>query len=675
MKEILIFAGTTEGRELSEYLAVAGIAHTLCVATEYGEIVLKEHPLVKVHKGRMNQEEIEVYIKAGNFGAVVDATHPYAEVVTQNIKNAMQDMDIPYLRLKRESNVTSSYEKIHYFKDSVSCAKALEKTDGNILLTTGSKELSVFAKFIDRKERLYVRVLPGIESLQLCMDCGIAGKQILALQGPFTTQMNEAMFRQYQIKCLVTKESGSAGGYQEKLDAAQNLGIPVFTIGCPAEQEGYTFEEVCEQLEMISGQRIKKNTGFQIILAGVGMGNPNCLTKEVEKAIEEADILIGAGRMIAAYQPKIEKKPYYTPEHIVPYLEGLSNVTGSRKDRKIVILFSGDTGVYSGCQKLYEALLGEINHGRLQATVTVMPGISSVAYLAACMGENYQDAAICSMHGKELPNLVKRIRREKKTFLLVSGLKDIHKLGELLMEAGLAACSVVVGYQLSYPEQQILELNPEGCLKLQKEGLYTCCIKNPKPERKMLTHGKADGEFIRDNVPMTKEEVREVSICKLKLYEGAVVYDIGSGTGSIAVEIAGLCDEIKVFALEYKEEAISLITQNKEKFELNNIEIVSGKAPDALENLPVPTHAFIGGSGGKMKEILSALYQKNPHMHVVINAISMETICEIKEVLSTFSIQNADVVQMQVSRAKRVGAHHLMQAENPVWICSFDFSG
>ena len=110
---------------------------------------------------------------------------------------------------------------------------------------------------------------------------------------------------------------------------------------------------------MISGQRIKKNTGFQIILAGVGMGNPNCLTKEVEKAIEEADILLGAGRMIAAYQPKIEKKPYYTPEQIVPYLEGLSNVTGSRKDRKIVILFSGDTGFYSGCQKLYEALLGE----------------------------------------------------------------------------------------------------------------------------------------------------------------------------------------------------------------------------------------------------------------------------------------------------------------------------
>ncbi|MBO5166610.1 MAG: precorrin-6A reductase [Eubacterium sp.] len=675
MKEILIFAGTTEGRELSEYLAVAGIAHTICVATEYGEIVLKEHPLAKVHKGRMNQEEMKSYIEAGGYEAVVDATHPYAEVVTQNIRNAMQDMDILYLRLKRENDVTSTYEKIQYFKDSVSCAKALKKTDGNILLTTGSKELPVFTQFISNKERLYVRVLPGIESLQLCMDCGIAGKQILALQGPFTTQMNEAMLRQYQIKCLVTKESGNAGGYQEKLDAAQNLGIPVFVIGCPVEQESYTFEEVCEQLEMIFGQRIKKNTGFQITLAGVGMGNSQCLTKEVEKAIAEADILLGADRMIAGYQPKIEKMPYYTPEQIVPYLDGLSKVTSCRNDRNVVILFSGDTGFYSGCQKLYEALLREIKHGRLQAMVTVMPGISSVAYLAACMGENYQDAVICSMHGKELPNLAKKIRMGKKIFLLMSGLKDIHKLGKLLLDAGLIECTVVAGYQLSYPEQLIMELKPEECMKLQEDGLYTCCIKNPKPERKMLTHGKADGEFIRDNVPMTKEEVREVSICKLKLYEGAVVYDIGSGTGSIAVEIAGLSNEIKVFAVEYKEEAVSLIAQNKEKFELNNIEIVSGKAPDGLEELPVPTHAFIGGSGGRMKEILSVLYQKNSQMRVVINSISMETICEIKEVLSTFSIQNADVVQMQVSRAKSVGAYHLMQAENPVWICSFDFSG
>ncbi len=673
MKEILIFAGTTEGRELSECLAATGIAHTLCVATDYGEVVRKEHPLVKVHRGRMNQEEIREYIKTGGFGAVVDATHPYAEVVTQNIRNAMLNMDIPYLRLKRENSVSSSYDKIQYFKDSVSCAKALEKIDGNILLTTGSKELSVFVEYIDRKERLYVRVLPGIESLKLCMECGIAGKQILALQGPFTTQMNEAMLQQYEIKCLVTKASGNAGGYQEKLDAAERLGISVFVIGCPVEEESYTFEEVCKQLEMLCGLVIRRKAGFCITLAGVGMGHNACLTKEVEKAITEADILLGADRMIAAYQPRIEKMPYYKAEQIIPYLEKMQNVVGSRADRKVVILFSGDTGFYSGCQKLYDALQREIREGRLQAFVTVMPGISSVAYLAACIGESYQDAAIYSMHGKELPNLARNIRTEKKIFLLMSGLKDIHKLGETLLDAGLQECTVIAGYQLSYPEQRIMELKPEECLKLCEEGLYTCCIKNPKPENRMLTHGKADGEFVRDKVPMTKEEVREVSICKLKLYEGAVVYDIGSGTGSIAVEIAGLSDDIKVFAVEHKAEAASLIAKNKEKFGLDNIEIVLATAPEALEKLPAPTHAFIGGSGGRMKEILSVLYQKNPHMRVVINAISMETICEIREVLGMFSVKNEEMVQMQVSRAKNIGAYYLMQAENPVWICAFDF--
>ena len=172
---------------------------------------------------------------------------------------------------------------------------------------------------------------------------------------------------------------------------------------------------------------------------------------------------------------------------------------------------------------------------------------------------------------------------------------------------------------------------------------------------------------------MTKEEVREVSICKLKLYRGAVVYDIGSGTGSIAVEVAGLSDDIQVYAVEQKKEAVSLIWQNKEKFHLENITVIEAKAPEGLSELPKATHAFIGGSGGNLKEILRTLYDLNPDMRVVINAVSMETICEIKEILSLYKVKNEEIVQMQVSRAKKTGQYHLMQAENPVWICAFDF--
>ena len=163
---------------------------------------------------------------------------------------------MPYLRLKREAENESNYDKITYFKSNESCAKALESVEGNIMLTTGSKELAVYCSKEEVKQRLYVRILPGMESLKLCLKHGISGKQILALQGPFTIEMNEAMLLQYRIKCLVTKKSGRTGGYQEKLKAAEKQKIPVFVIDHEEKGKGYSFEEVCNQLEKICGQKI-----------------------------------------------------------------------------------------------------------------------------------------------------------------------------------------------------------------------------------------------------------------------------------------------------------------------------------------------------------------------------------------------------------------------------------
>lgn len=685
MKEILIFAGTTEGRILSERLCEKKIRHTLCVATEYGEIVLKEHPARMVHRGRMNQEEMRTYIQNGDYGAVIDATHPYADVVTANIRQAVEGLALPYLRLLRDTDLTENYEKIHHFADCSECAEALKKIEGNILLTTGSKDLSRFCEKENIKNRLYVRVLPSLESISLCMQNGIAGKQILALQGPFDTGLNEALIRQYDIRCLVTKESGRAGGYQEKIQAAKNTKIPVYVIGHKQETEGFSLEEVCRKLEDIlkekeengSDQREKQaitdTPKMEIVLAGVGMGNPACLTKEVQEAIAEADILLGAERMISGYTPKREKRPLYTAEQILPYLQNLQETVFVSETGKVVILFSGDTGFYSGCTKLYRELEIRVKNGDLKADLKILPGISSVAYLAACAGVSYQDAAVYSIHGKELINLAGRIGNAAKTFLLLSGVKDINRLGKVLLEAGLDRCEIIAGYQLSYPEQKIKVLTPRACLSETEEGLYICLIKNPDVADRRLTHGMKDEEFIRDRVPMTKEEIREVSICKLRLHENAIVYDVGSGTGSVAVEIAGLSYHIQVYAIEQKEEAASLMEKNIEKFRLENITLIRAKAPEQFEKLPDPTHAFIGGSGGNMKEILSSLYRKNPRMRVVINAITMETICEIKDILSQFPVVEEEIVQLQTSRAQKAGSYHLMHAENPVWICAFRF--
>ena len=190
---------------------------------------------------------------------------------------------------------------------------------------------------------------------------------------------------------------------------------------------------------------------------------------------------------------------------------------------------------------------------------------------------------------------------------------------------------------------------------------------------KQITPGISDSEFIRSKVPMTKEEVRAVSICKLRLEQNSVVYDIGSGTGSIAVEIARLSSKLKVFAIETASEAVELIRQNVKKFELDNVQIVKTLAPEGLNKLPPATHAFIGGTKGQFKEILSALIKINPKMRVVVNAVTLESISTIRSVLSDLQI-NYEYILMNVSRSVSKGKYHLMKAENPVYIFSFNLN-
>lgn len=718
LNRVLIFAGTTEGRTLSEYLSENRIEHTVCVATEYGEEVLSASPYMTIHQGRMGVSEMEKLMQTGSFAAVVDATHPYAVEVTANIREASQEAKLPYLRLKRWLDAETE-GSVFYFHSNEECVDALEKTEGNILLTTGSKELATYCSRPLVKDRLYVRILPGMESVSICTELGIKGKQMIAMQGPFSTEMNEAILHQYEIACMVTKKSGRQGGYPEKLEAARRAGIPVYVIEPAGTERGYSMEEVCEKLQLLlcveksvsvdksiavdnimekkitdvpkaeSGIEMvtpskaeaendvtagKVDNKMDIILAGIGMGASKGLTREVYDAIESADILLGAKRLIEPYSPRMEKKSYYLGKDIVPYLEDLFLQSAGKRYR-VVVLFSGDSGCYSGCQALARCLHEAVAEKRFLADIRILPGISSVSYLASCIGESYHDAAILSMHGKLLPDLARRIQENEKTFLFMSGVKDMRKLGTALTEAFMNDCNITAGYQLSYEDEEIRKLTPKECLSCEKEGLYICFIYNPHPKKRPLTPGIADEEFIRGKVPMTKKEIREVSICKLRLYSGAVVYDIGSGTGSVAVEMADMSPDIEVFALEQKPEAVELIEKNKEKFHLDNITVIRTKAPEGLMKLKMPTHAFIGGSGGNMKEIIETLHQINPGMRIVINAVSIETLCEIKEILMAYPVCDTEFVQLQVSRVKELGTYHMMQAENPIFVCAFTFGG
>lgn len=666
MAEILVFGGTTEGRRLSEWLCKRKTEHILSVATDYGKEVLTENKYMNVHCGRMDEEQIEQFIVKNKIKAVVDATHPFAREATANIKAASEKTDAIYLRLDRnksfdEKGQMGDLDISSYFKDTAECADALRKTTGNILLTTGSKELSLFC-MDELRDRLYVRVLPAVESIEICEKNSIAHSNIIAMQGPFSKEMNMALIREFDIKTMVTKASGKRGGFYEKEAAAGELGIQLFVIGQPDNSKGMGFKEVCN----ILSDFVKEKT-IKISLIGKGMGKRSGLTIEAAKALDLSELVFGAKRLVDDISDK-EVYPYYLGRDIIPVI----------KERRMdaAVLFSGDTGFYSGSMKLYEALMQEIKSGEINAEIKIYPGISSIVSLAAHFAISWEDAVIFSTHGKGAVSswgyrLISRIKTNKKVFTLFSGISDVRGLGELMEKNGLDDCRILLGYKMSYDDEEYLSIYPGEIKKLEKEGLYAAFIINNRPEERILTCGLRDDELIRGKAPMTKEEIREVSISKLKLRKDSIVYDIGSGTGSIAAEIARLDPDTRVYAIECNEDALTLISQNKERHLLGNITIIEGMAPDAIRELPAPTHAFIGGSKGRLKEIISELLLKNPKIHIVINAISLETLRVLTEIEKEFDVENFDIVSMQISRSRRIGGYNMMQGENPIWICSF----
>lgn len=395
MKNIVIFSGTTEGRLLAESFAAAEVPVTVCVATEYGEEVMEPDPFIRIHKGRMDAEEMVGFLHDAD--VVFDATHPYAVEVTENIREACKKDNIRYERIERQIPAGShDGHTVTHVKNTAEAVQRLKCLAGNIFLTTGSKELKDFS---DVKERLYVRVLPSREAIGICENLGIEKSHIIAQQGPFTYDENLALIRRYDIGVLVTKNSGKNGGYDEKVKAAETAGIPVITIERP--QTAVTHP--------------KKKT---VSLIGAGCGE-DTLTIEAVRRVRQADLIIGTSERLLDYDI-VKKNPCpkfrtYRNDEIVQMV--------SDADGQVAVLFSGDTGFFSGAGGVLNALPDDME-------VKVYPGISSIAVLSARIGIPYDHAVIKSYHGVELDEaeLKHTVAENQVTFLLLSGRSDAEEI-------------------------------------------------------------------------------------------------------------------------------------------------------------------------------------------------------------------------------------------------------
>lgn len=379
---------------------------------------------------------------------------------------------------------------------------------------------------------------------------------------------------------------------------------------------------------------------MNIFIIGTGMGDTKTLTVSAKEKIENADIIIGAKRIITPFADKGKKIfSEYNAEKI-------ADIIRENQCENAVVLFSGDASFFSGAKKLLE----------LFPKAHIEAGISCVSYFCAKTGISYDDMNIVSMHGRNC-NIVSEARGHKKTFVLL-GENPCGKLCRF----GLGKAEVYIGENLSYENERILHGKAEDFAETEIAPLSVMVIVNKDYDDRVRI-GISDDEFITGEAPMTKSSVRAVSLSKLEIRNDDICYDVGAGTGSVSVEMALLCPKGKVYAIEKKADASGLIEQNALKFMADNIEVIQGEAPDALDGLPKADKIFIGGSSGSV----AAIIQKCDCPRIVVNAITLETLWGT---LKAFEEQGYtyEVTQISASYGRKVAGYNMMTANNPVFI-------
>jgi precorrin-6y C5,15-methyltransferase (decarboxylating), CbiE subunit/precorrin-6Y C5,15-methyltransferase (decarboxylating), CbiT subunit len=395
---------------------------------------------------------------------------------------------------------------------------------------------------------------------------------------------------------------------------------------------------------------------MNVFIAGCGMGSPTLLTMEAHAALRHCDVIIGSPRILDSLSTKYQGRII---SEAIP--DAIAQLIRSHPEWKnVCIAMSGDVGFYSGAKLLMELLA---DHAPV-----LLQGISTPQYFASRLRRPWQDFRLVSGHGKEC-DVLAEVLNHREVLFLTGGGETAESIVAELVQSGLEDAVVSVGEMLSSPAERITVATAAELRDRQFSSPNVVLVDNPKTfSRDVRSPGIPDEEFIRGDVPMTKREVRVQILSQLGLKEDAVVYDIGAGTGSVAVEAALLARRGRVFAFESNSDACSLIEANRIKFGTYNIRVVPGLAPDAFHQLPPPDAAFIGGSRGHMKNIIEALLGKNPTVKIVVSAVTLETLAEALDLFKQFALSGVTVSQIAISHTKEVGTYHMLQALNPVFV-------
>lgn len=393
---------------------------------------------------------------------------------------------------------------------------------------------------------------------------------------------------------------------------------------------------------------------MQVNLLALGGGTDATLTRQARHALLQAQCIVGASRLLQQLPEggTVHRASATKPQKILEALQE-SDCT------QAAVVYSGDTGFYSGCRNLIPLLEKE------KIPYKVYPGISSVQLFAAALHRPWQDWTLVSAHGVQC-DAVAAVMQGSPAFFLTGGSLGVPQLCKQLTEAGLGELPVTVGENLSYPDEQIVT-GTAAEMAVRSFGPLCVLLAEAAPQPPKRAPGWPDDWFIRGEVPMTKQFVRAAAVAALGPKPGQTVWDVGAGTGSVSMELAAAVQGAPVYAVECENAALALLEENRKKLHAWNLRIVSGKAPMALKELPVPDAVFVGGSKGEMEAILSAALEKNAEVRICVSCIALETLQTVLHFCQTRGLQPR-VVQLSVSDARSMGRLHLMMAQNPVFL-------
>ena len=402
----------------------------------------------------------------------------------------------------------------------------------------------------------------------------------------------------------------------------------------------------------------------KVTIIGAGPGNPDLLSRAALDAIDIADVVIGAHRALLG----IDVPPHVVRCELVKTADIVAALTDAASWQRAVVVMTGDVGLFSGARRLVEALSGDA-----QVDVRIIPGISSASYLAACLARPWQDWRFASAHGVAC-DIVAEAERAGELFLVTSGGEDPSRLSGELVQAGFGDARVTVAERLSYPDERITCATASEIAGQTFDDLNVMLIEfaggAASSRWPYASSGIPDELFIRGDVPMTKQEVRAVALAKLRLTATDTVWDVGAGTGSVSIEAALVARAGSVWAVERNAAGVRLIRENADAFGCGNVHAVPGVAPEALAKLPVPDAVFVGGSAGELPSIVEAALEKNSQVRLCVPCVTVETLTEACELLSGSRFKGFEACQVSAARAEAVGSHHLMKAQNPVFLVS-----